>query len=238
MSNPIQLIWKPFILKPLLTHADALAAAAAPPSADTHVRHDWGLSPVFCDAMAGSEACDNFTLADLEVGVSVIAGTTTSGYWAYGVVMGWEPGKYFTYDGPQVGSLLWRDFLLLRGPIAEVARARYQERYGPREEGADSPTLPLQRTDSGTSYNFTGRPDLSFWLRSGVEPFLVVTARHYQGRFPNPERDVRELEGEAAQLQNKMDEWPLTPDEQRACRYQLSVTTEKLAEARAKLAAE
>lgn len=235
MSNPSQLVlnWKPFILKALLTHDEAVAAAADPSREDAHVQHEWGVSPVFCEAIAGSEACDNFTLADLETGVSVIAGETTSGYWAYGVVMGWQPGKFFTYDGPQVGSLLWRKFLLLRGPIAEAARARYQERYVPREDGEASPTVPLQRTDSGTSYNFTGRPDLAFWLRSGVEPFLFVTARHYQGRFPNPQRDAVELEGEIAQLREMLDA-AQGPDqdkpEVRACRYQLSVTTEELAE--------
>ena len=232
--------WKPFIMRPLASYADGQAVVAAPERTDAHVRHEWGVSPVFCDASNnGSEACDNFTLADLETGVSVIAGETTSGYWAYGVVMGWEPGKFFTYDGPQVGSLLWRKFLLLRGPIAEAARARYQERYGPRGDGEASPTVPMLRTDSGTSYNFTGRPDAAFWIRSGVEPFLFVTARHYQGRFPNAPRDVRELEGEMAQLREMLD-MAQGPDqnslELRACRYQLSVTTEQLAEARALLA--
>jgi hypothetical protein len=224
MSN-----WKPFVLKSMTTYPEELAAAAAPKLADAHVVHQHFVSAEFCAALEGSEATDEFTIADLEPGVSVIAGTTTSGYWAYGVVMGWQPGKYITYDGPQVGSLLWSNFLLLRGPIAEVARERYRERYGPREDGEASPSVPLQRTDSGTSYNFTGRPDHAFWLRSGIEPFLFVTARHYHGRAKS-KYALRLLEDELALLRamttaEEVEPRPFRPTEleMRAARHQLAV---------------
>ena len=98
--------WKPFILRSTTTYAEMRAAEEAPPQpTDAHVVHQHYVTPEFCAALAGSEATDEFTVADLEPGVSVIAGTTTSGYWAHGVVMGWNPGKYITYDGPQAGSL-------------------------------------------------------------------------------------------------------------------------------------
>lgn len=243
------LAWKPFILKRVITGADAAAANAEQVSADAFVRHELGLSQDFCDSIGranvlsgpadtrwacdsigGSEATDEFTLADLEPGVSVIGGRTTSGYWGYGVVMSWEPGKYFTYDGSQAGSLLWTNLLLLRGPIADAARVRYQERYRPREEGEDSPTVPLQRTDSGTSYGFTGQPDTAFWIRSGVEPFLFVTSRQYHsyGVVSDYTRtqiahELRDLRAALAAPEE------MTADQLRACRHQEAVTAAELA---------
>ncbi len=227
------LTWKPLVLRSIATSADAAAAAAAAaqePSTDEFVQYQWGLAQEFCHAMVGSEATDEFTLADLEPGVSVIGGRTTSGYWGYGVVMSWEPGKYFTYDGSQAGSLLWTNLLLLRGPIADAARVRYQERYRPREEGEDSPTVPLQRTDSGTSYGFTGQPDTAFWIRSGVEPFLFVTSRQYHSYGVVSEytrtqiaQELRDLRAALAAPEE------MTADQLRACRHQEAVTAAELA---------
>lgn len=240
--------WKPFILRSTTTYAEMRAAEEAPPQTDAHVVLQHYVSPEFCATLAGSEATDEFTVADLEPGVSVIAGTTTSGYWAYGVVMGWNPGKYISFDGPNVGSLLWSEFLLLRGPIAAVARERYRQRYGPREEGDASPSVPLQRTDSGTSYNFTGRPDHAFWVRSGIEPFLFVTARHYHGGLSlHTKRQklqaAQQLEDELANVRamtiaEEVYPRPFRPTEleMRAARHQLAVESAELERLRAELA--
>jgi hypothetical protein len=234
--------WKPFIMKSITTYADGQAAAQAPKPADAHVVHQHFVSPEFCATLAGSEATDEFTIADLEPEVSVIAGTTTSGYWAYGVVMGWNPGKYISFDGPNVGSLLWSEFLLLRGPIATIARERYRLRYGPRDDDEDSPSVPLQRTDSGTSYNFTGRPDHAFWVRSGIEPFLFVTSRHYHGRVKS-QYALRLLEDELANVRamttaEEVYPRPFRPTEleMRAARHQLAVESAELERLRAELA--
>jgi hypothetical protein len=151
----------------------------------------------------GLEACTDFTLDDLEAGVSVLGGCRTAGYFSIGVITAWKEGKYFNFDGPNEGSLLWNNLILLRGPLADRVRDAHQRelaaaerRYrklatmdipdgagtpplGSDDEGEIPPAGPCRRTDSGTNYGFYGTPDWAFWKRSGYQLFWRVEAQEY-----------------------------------------------------------
>jgi hypothetical protein len=189
------LIWKPLRIVPL-DHNAAHTGKPQPiqPRDDEHLIYSpWGRS-----LDDGTEATDTFLLSDLKMGESVLAGYTTSGHWAYGIVHGYEEGKFFRFDGPNEGSLLWNGLLLLRGPAVDAIVARHQERkraleewLATAEDGACTPPglgAPMKRTDSGTNYGFTGYPDIAFWKRSGCRLYWEVTADDYLGREPDWER--------------------------------------------------
>lgn len=141
----------------------------------------------------GNEVCDTFLLSDLVMGESVLAGYTTSGYFEVGVVTGYREGWYFSFDGTQDGGLLWSKLLLVRGPLAEAARARYQVRVD--YANGDGPAPPLKPTDTGVSYGFTGAPDVEFWTRSGIQPWFLVMSQDYWGYPETP-----------AELQGRIDD--------------------------------
>ncbi len=179
--EPPHLIWKPLRMIPL-DHNAPLRGEPQPvqPRDDEHLIY----SPYGLSLDDGTEATDTFLLSDLTMGESVLAGWTTSGKWAYGVVTGYEEGKFFRFDGPNEGSLLWNHLLLLRGPMADAAQKRYTCRFTPQEDGS-SPRAPMKRTDSGSNYGFTGYPDIAFWKRSGCRLYWEVTAEDYSGREPD-----------------------------------------------------
>ena len=178
------LIWKRLRLTPMDHNADIRhePQPVQPKEGEFLIYDMWGR-----ELDDGTEATDTFLLSDLKMGESVLAGRTTSGKWAYGVVTGYQEGKYFSFDGPNEGSLLWRGLLLLRGPMADSARKSYEARYTLNEDGS-SPRVPMKRTDSGTNYGFTGYPDVAFWNRSGCELFYEVTREDYWGGTPDYER--------------------------------------------------
>lgn len=120
----------------------------------------------------GTEVCTTFMLTDVIKEETVLAGYTTSQYFKMGIVTGWSEGKYFHFDGPNEGSLLWNRLMLVRGPLADKARERYEASKHP--ERPDYLPPPMKRTDSGTNYGFMGHPDLEFWERSGIQPWYAV----------------------------------------------------------------
>jgi hypothetical protein len=150
----------------------------------------------------GTEVSTDFTLADLRGGECVVAGHTTRGAWEMGVFFSASPGRYLNFDGSQHGSLLWNNLCLIRGPQADMiiarhkAKLRYFEKLSKKLKGTDEPCgtppvsddegegylmpPPMKRTDSGTSYGFTGFPDVEFWARSGIVADAFVPAEVYQ----------------------------------------------------------
>jgi hypothetical protein len=182
-AEPSHLIWKPLRLTPMDHNADLRREPqpVQPKDSEFLIYDMWGQT---CDD--GTEATDTFLLSDLKMGESVLAGYTTSGKWAYGVVTGYKEGQYFSFDGPNEGSLLWRGLLLMRGPMADAALKRYKMRYEPTEDGDSPRGVPMKRTDSGTNYGFTAYPDVAFWKRSGCPLYWEVTSDDYSD-IPNYE---------------------------------------------------
>jgi hypothetical protein len=159
-----------------------------------------------------TEVSVDFTLADLVIGESLVAGHTTRGAWECGIYLGYgdTPGRYLNFTGSQYRSLLWGNLVLLRGSVANEQRKSYAARQkyldkvakkleekkaaGENTECCGTPEvsddedcyhgsygMPLQRTDSGTSYGFTGYPDVEFWARSGIVADAYVPAETYNG---------------------------------------------------------
>lgn len=217
------LTWQPLRLVPL-DHNAYHQGQPQPiqPAPGEHTIYDiWGR-----EIFDGTEASDDFLLSDLKLGESVLAGYTTSNKWAYGVVTGYKEGQYFTFDGPNEGSLLWNQFLLLRGPMAEEALEHFQRWRAPvsqKGEGEESPMpppAPLKRTDSGTNYGFAGYPDVAFWKRSGAKQlFWKVTADEYHehpGREERYHEQIRELREMLADPQLDIDDLEREAMEQQA----------------------
>jgi hypothetical protein len=189
------LVWKPLRMTPF-DHNALLRGEPQPvqPRDDEHLIYN----PYGYSMSDGTEATDTFLLSDLKMEESVLAGWTTSGHWAYGVVTGYEEGKFFRFDGPNQGSLLWNKLLLMRGPAVDAIVERYQKRKRALQEWLETaedgdctpPGLgaPMKRTDSGTNYGFSGYPDVAFWKRSGCQLYWEVTADDYLGREPDWER--------------------------------------------------
>lgn len=224
--KPDHLIWKPLRLQQLdWTHHERATVLSTAYEHIISTHWSEGAAP-------GLEACDTFLLSDLVVGESVLAGIRTSGDWSYGIVTGWAEGKYFTFDGPNEGSLLWNNLLLLRGAAVDRMRQSYQEEKHAREAyyaagGEDSPPCPrpMKRTDSGANYGFSGRPDFKFWTRSGYKPWYLVGPEDYSYCY-------REDKGRAAlfrlradamrkQLAAGRDDGSLTEEEVAAIRNQI-----------------
>lgn len=208
------------------------------------------------EALAGLEACLNFTLADLEPHVSYLGGTRTAGYFSHGIITGWEEGQYFTYDGPNDGSMLWSNLVLFRGPLVDAARERAAEERrrverlarawrrmaeeGELEDGACTPPClydsegeiptyaPLKRTDSGSNYGFTGFPDVAFWQRSGCPLYWRVDAGLYSS-WDEPARGHPERVRYIQQCLADNDE-RLRPLEKKAMKEQLERMRDEYAE--------
>lgn len=166
------------------------------------------LSPLHRELPADTQISKDFVLADLTPGECVVAGYTTRGCWEMGVYYGSTPGRYLNFNGSQQGSLLWGDLCLIRGSLAdsmlgeEKKKANWfkklrvklesMEAAGENTDGCGTPEVsdsedcvppgPLKRTDSGTSYGFTGYPDVEFWARSGIVADAFVPAHVYSGR--------------------------------------------------------
>jgi hypothetical protein len=144
----------------------------------------------------GTEAMPLVYIDDIIIGETVLAGYATSGAWAEGVVKWIEPGKYIEIDGFNANSLLWHGFAVLRGALADICRSRYAAREA-REAANRDPIpagYPLMRTDSGTSYGYTGFPDLEFWKRSGINPWLMVPSYEYMPGFHSQPSLVEQIE--------------------------------------------
>jgi hypothetical protein len=176
----------------------------------------------------GNEACNTFLLSDVVLGETVLAGYTTRGCFELGVVTGYTKGWCFSFDGSNEGSMMWNDFLLLRGPLADAARARYKIYVDYTSDG-DGPALPLKRTDSGSNYGFTGHPDLEFWTRSGVQPWLYVMAQDYQHWDETP----AQLRSRILEMERDLRETEYTAIQQSALQHQISVLTARLPPPRA-----
>lgn len=140
----------------------------------------------------GTEAARVFTVEEIVIGETVLAGYATSGAWSEGVVTRIEPGKYIEIDGFNANSILWHSFVMLRGALEGICQRRYAARKAREDaEAARRDPLPrgypLMRTDSGTSYGYTGFPDLEFWKRSGIYPWYMVPSYEYMpGFYPQP----------------------------------------------------
>ncbi len=166
------------------------------------------------DEDEGNEFCDDFTLDDIEPGVSVMGGYTTRGVWECGVVLGWKEGSHFYFDGSQEGSLLWNELVLLRGPIAKKAAERWRDRC----EG----NAPMKRTDSGTNYGFYGNPDLNFWEASGFHPRLYESPADYMGSSVGHSFTLDSITARLAELDDYVEGRELSPAQQRAADRQRS----------------
>ncbi len=161
------------------------------------------------------EACNTFTLYDLIMGESVLAGYTTRGDFDIGVITDVKQGWYFAFDGKNEGSKLWNGLLLLRGPLAEAARTRYHSALLRPASDSMAP-IPLKRTDTGGNYGSAGYPDLAFWTRSGLQPWYMVMWQDYAGLVETPE----EL-AERIQTIEEYEHQEMTAIENQALRYQL-----------------
>jgi hypothetical protein len=176
------------------------------------------ISHFFTTDGEGNEASDTFLLSDLVLGESVLAGYTTSNRFELGVVTGYKEGWYFSFDGSNEYGKLWNGLLLLRGPLAEAALGRYQMRMDYTSDG-DVPAPPMKRTDTGTNYGHTGHPDLEFWTRSGIEPWLYVTSEDYNVLNKTPE----ELRTHILEMERELLEDSYSPLQQKALEYQVAV---------------
>lgn len=225
--KPDHLVWKPFVI-----HDGGWSAAEELRSVDgVHNLH--GRRGAHLPRDPADLGCDTFLLSDLVIGESVLLGLRTNGDWSYGVVTGWEPGKFFRYDGPNMGSMLWNNILLLRGPSADAARAAHRP---PAEGGAaagggaaDTPPaaafspVPLKRTDSGSNYGFSGTPDFKTWMRLGAKPWFTVEAADYNGYFTDLRGKAAQWRLRAAQL-GKLLTYPegaFLPEERQAIKNQI-----------------
>jgi hypothetical protein len=126
----------------------------------------------------GNEASNTFLLSDVVIGETVLGGVTTRGLFELGVVTGYSKGWCFFFNGVNAGSRLWGDLLLIKGPLADAARARYKV-YEDYTSDGEAPAPPLKRTDSGSNYGHWGIPDLEFWTRSGFQPWYIVMHQDY-----------------------------------------------------------
>jgi hypothetical protein len=202
------------VFKPLrIVEATYSAAAATADPVEKIGEEHLITSHFFTTDGEGNEACDTFLLSDLVLGESVLAGYTTRGCFELGVVTGYKEGWYFSFDGSNECGKLWNGLLLVKGPLADAARARYTRED---EEGV---APPLKRTDSGANYCHPGYPDLEFWTRSGVEPWLYVMAPSYQGWDETPE----ELRGRIHEMECDLRESEYTPIQRKALEYQVAV---------------
>lgn len=131
----------------------------------------------------GTEASRPSQVDELVIGETVLGGYATSGAWTEGVVKRIEPGKYVEIDGFNANSLLWHGFVVLRGALAETSRSRYAARQASARREPLPSGYPLLRTDSGTSYGYSGFPDLDFWKRSGVPAWYMVPSYEYMPGF-------------------------------------------------------
>ena len=165
---------------------------------------------------AGDEACDTFLLSDIVEGETVLAGYTTRGCFEVGVVKDYRMGWYFNFDGVNDGSRLWNGLLLLRGPLADLARARYKARIDYARDGTGA-APPMKRTDSGGNYGVTGYPDLEFWTRSGCQPWLYVMSEDYNERDEN----VAEVGARVQQMRQHAATADLTPLQRKALEHQI-----------------
>jgi hypothetical protein len=228
--KPDHLVWKPVRLERIdwreVDRARVVSTATEHIIYSLFVPEDGGPTDL--------EACDTFLLSDVGVGKSVLGGIRTSGYWSYGVVEGWEEGKYFKFDGPNEGSLLWHDLLLLRGPAVDAIVEEYQERrralnewLATAEDGDCTPPglgCPMKRTDSGTNYGFSGRPDYDFWTRSGYRPWYMVGPEDYHSYNRAelcPKRLRERAEGLRGVLASGREDGSLTDKDCQAIRNQI-----------------
>lgn len=172
----------------------------------------------------GNEASDTFLLSDIVLGESVLAGYTTRGCFELGVVTGYKKGWYFSFDGSNEGSKMWNGLLLLRGPLADAACARYKI-YADYSTDDDGPAPPLKRTDTGANYGFTGYPDLEFWKRSGEEPWMYVGPEDYiYGWDETPEQ----LQVRISKMEHVLSDATLKPIQLSALQHQISVLKSRL----------
>jgi hypothetical protein len=172
-------------------------------------------TPWHMELPADTKVSKDFTLADLTEGECVVAGHTTRGAWEMGVYLGASPGRYLNFDGSQQGSLLWSNLCLIRGSLADRLLDRHKKKanwYKKLQAKLDTmraageitdnigtpdvsddeaclPPGPMKRTDSGTSYGFTGYPDVEFWARSGIVADAFVPAHVYNGHGAPEEAD-------------------------------------------------
>jgi hypothetical protein len=169
---------------------------------------DWGGQPVLTeldDAIelkllerdvtdaTDTEASADFVYNDVVFGESVLAGFTGTGKWIYGVATDQIDGFCFVINGPDPEQLLWRNLLLLRGGLAEKARAYH------RDSLQDGKEPPLKVLGKGTC-----TPDHSFWLRSGYRPWLFCPAWAYGPSRPSDD----ELEDVARRLESYLSDEP------------------------------
>ena len=169
-----------------------------------------------------NEACDTFLLSDLVMGESVLAGYTTRGCFELGVVKGYEEGWCFLFDGSNDCSRLWGDLLLIKGPLADAARARYKVYVDYTSDG-DMSAPPLKRTDTGSNYGHWGVPDLEFWTRSGIQPWRYVMPQDYYQWNETPQ----ELQQRIDELKACHDDSP-TEMQQRALDHVIATLTTRL----------
>lgn len=199
------------------------------------------------------EVSTDFTLSDLVAGKCVVAGHTTRGAWEMGVYIGASKGRYLNFDGSQQGSLLWRNLCLIRGSLADEMVERQKKRdlwslkiqakldamraAGENTDGCGTPDVsdsedclppgPMKRTDSGTSYGFTGYPDVEFWARSGIVADAFVPPHVYNG-YDAPE-DPEWYRDSILQLR-QMNHADISPAMQAAINKQAGAYTKALEE--------
>ena len=214
------LVFKPLRIVEPTYSASAAAVDPVEKIGDEHLI----ISHFFTKSGDGNEASDTFLLSDLVMGESVLAGYTTRGCFELGVVTGYKEGWYFSFDSVNEYGKMWNGLLLVKGPIADAARARYKIRTDYTRDDEEGIAPPLKRMDSGANYGLTGHPDLEFWTRSGVEPWLYVTSEDYNGWNKTPE----ELRTHILEMERELLEDSFSPIQRKALEYQIAILRARL----------
>lgn len=188
---------------PLPALAPSGAAAGGASSApDVIVVPNISASRRLSEALFLTSSMDPATPNELVVGNTVVAGTTTSGSFDFGVVKRVHAGICVEHDGYNAGSLLWRNYHVVTGPLADYVRGRYLTKTAARDAelahaealGLDAPPPPVQRTDSLVSYGGVGHVDTLFWTNAGIE----VPYRAYRVGLDAGFEPLSDAEAEAA----------------------------------------
>jgi len=141
---------------------------------------------------------NDFTIADVVVGKTVLRGDSTSGWRPSGTVRKIIPGIGFVISNEPGGqvSVIWRKLVLLEGAEPTPAEPTMTE------VSVDGMTLSipgppqLRRTDSGADYSMPGYPDVAWWAAQGLSAPYLATSYDYgsDGYPPSPLRLLGLLE--------------------------------------------
>lgn len=128
------------------------------------------------DINTTDDKMNTFTLDDIKVGSTVMAGRSTSNRRAQGTVTEVIPGVCIHVDNGVQPSVLWGDFEIIGSHTVDPASSAATAEEGELPPGRGP---ALRRTDSGADYGMPGYPDCEFWEAHGAQPVFVATASQY-----------------------------------------------------------